>query len=175
MATIEIIQGDLTDADVDAIVNAANNDLQLGGGVAGAIRRKGGPSIQQECDRIGRIKLGEAATTTGGNLKAKYVIHAASMQLGERTAEKNLEASTRNSLRRADEKQLNSIAFPAIGTGIAGFDTRRCAEIMLRVVREHLKGRTSLERVVFVLFDEATRKAFEQTWAAMQKSEPRLP
>ena len=172
MARIEIIQGDITEADVDAIVNAANNDLQLGGGVAGAIRRKGGPMIQQECDEIGPITLGGAAITGGGNLKAKYVIHAASMALGGRTTDKNLEASTRSSLRRADEKQLKSIAFPAIGTGIAGFDTGRCAEIMLRIVGEHLKGGTSLERVVFVLYDESTRKVFEQTWAAMQ-SEPR--
>jgi O-acetyl-ADP-ribose deacetylase (regulator of RNase III) len=172
MPRIEILQGDITEAEVDAIVNAANNDLQLGGGVAGAIRRKGGPAIQQECDRIGPIPLGEAATTTGGKLQAKYVIHAASMQLGGRTTAENLEASTRNSLRRAEEKHLKSIAFPAIGTGIAGFDTRRCAEIMLRVVSEHLQGSTSLERVVFVLYDEPARKAFEQTWAAMQ-SEPR--
>jgi O-acetyl-ADP-ribose deacetylase (regulator of RNase III) len=159
---IVITQGDITDADVDAVVNAANNELQLGGGVAGAIRRKGGPSIQEECDRIGTIPLGEAAITTGGQLKAKYVIHAASMQLGDRTTAENLEASTRNSLLRADEKKIKSIAYPAIGTGIAGFDTRRCAEIMLRVVAEHLKGNTSLERVVFVLFDAASREIFDR-------------
>ncbi|MBI4465253.1 MAG: macro domain-containing protein [Acidobacteria bacterium] len=170
MAQIEIIQGDITEADVEAIVNAANNDLQLGGGVAGAIRRKGGPLIQQQCDVVGRIPLGEAAITDGGNLKAKYVIHAASMQLGDLTTAENLEASTRNSLKRAEEKKLKSIAFPAIGTGIAGFDTKQCAEIMLRVVSEHLKGKTSLQRVVFVLYDEPTRKLFEQAWAAMQKS-----
>lgn len=174
MARIEIIQGDITEADVDAVVNAANNDLQLGGGVAGAIRRKGGPTIQQECDRIGRVPLGEAATTSGGNLKARYVIHAASMQLGGRTTAENLEASTRNSLRRAEEKKLKSIAFPAIGTGIAGFDTRRCSEIMLRVVSEHFRGKTSLERAVFVLYDEPSRKIFEQTLAGMHKSEPQL-
>ena len=159
---IVIAQGDITDADVDAVVNAANNDLQLGAGVAGAIRRKGGPSIQEECDRIGTIPLGEAAITTGGRMKAKYVIHAASMQLGDRTTAENLEASTRNSLLRADEKKLKSIAFPAIGTGIAGFDTRRCAEIMLRVAAKHLKGNTSLERVVFVLFDAESREIFDQ-------------
>jgi O-acetyl-ADP-ribose deacetylase (regulator of RNase III) len=159
---IVITQGDITDADVDAVVNAANNDLQLGAGVAGAIRRKGGPSIQEECDRIGTIPLGEAAITTGGQMKAKYVIHAASMQLGDRTTAENLEASTSNSLLRADEKKIKSIAYPAIGTGIAGFDTRRCAEIMLRVVAEHLKGNTSLERVVFVLFDAASREIFDQ-------------
>jgi O-acetyl-ADP-ribose deacetylase (regulator of RNase III) len=168
MARIEIIQGDITESDVDAIVNAANNDLQLGGGVAGAIRRKGGPSIQEECDRIGRIALGEAATTASGDLKARHVIHAASMQLGGRTTGENLEASTRNSLRRAEEKKLKSIAFPAVGTGIAGFDTRRCAEIMLRVVSDHLKGATSLERVVFVLYDEPSRTIFEQTWEELR-------
>src|SRR5580658_2749219 len=97
-AKITMRQGDLTDAEVDAIVNAANNDLMLGAGVAGAIRRKGGPAIQQECDRIGPIALGEAVVTTGGNLKAKFVIHAASMHLGGRTSEENLRASTRNSL-----------------------------------------------------------------------------
>ncbi|MBI4480791.1 MAG: macro domain-containing protein [Acidobacteria bacterium] len=172
MEQIEIIQGDITEADVDAVVNAANNDLQLGGGVAGAIRRKGGPAIQQQCDQIGPITLGGAAVTTGGNLKAKYVIHAASMALGSRTSEKNLEASVRNSLRRAEDLQLKSIAFPAIGTGIAGFDTRRCAEILLRAVSEHLQGKTSLERVVIVLYDETSRKIFAETWAAMQKSEP---
>ena len=171
MSVIEIIQGDITEADVEAVVNAANNDLELGGGVAGAIRRKGGPSIQQECHRIGRVPIGEAAITGGGNLKATYVIHAASMQLGGRTTAENLEASTRNTLRRAEEKRIKSIAFPAVGTGIAGFDTKRCAEIMLRIVAEHVKGKTALERIVFVLFDRATREIFEQTWASMQKTQ----
>ena len=166
---IIITQGDITEADVEAVVNAANNDLQLGAGVAGAIRRKGGPAIQEECDRIGSIPLGEAALTGGGRMKAKYVIHAASMELGGRTSPASLEASTRNSLRRAEEKKIRSIAFPAIGTGIAGFDTIRCAEIMLRVVAAHLKGKTSLERVVFVLFDNATREIFEQIWKRMEK------
>jgi O-acetyl-ADP-ribose deacetylase len=167
-AMITIRQGDLTDSDVDAIVNAANNDLMLGAGVAGAIRRKGGPSIQNECDQIGRIALGEAAITGGGNLKARYVIHAASMQLGGTTTEANLRASTRNSLTIAAEKKLKSIAFPAIGTGIAGFPSDRCAHFMLADVREHLAGPTSLERVEFVLFDAATREIFEQALAAMK-------
>ena len=170
MAKIEIIQGDITEADVEAVVNAANNDLELGGGVAGAIRRKGGPSIQEECHRIGRVPIGEAAITGGGNLKAKYVIHAASMQLGGRTTAENLEAATRNSLRRAEEKKIKSIAFPAVGTGVAGFDTQRCAEIMLRIVAEHLQEKTSLERVVFVLFDRESREIFDETWATMQKT-----
>ena len=168
MPGIEIIQGDITEADTEAIVNAANNDLELGGCVAGAIRRKGGPAIQEECNQIGRVPIGEAAITGGGKLKAKYVIHAASMQLGGRTTAENLEASTRNSLRRAEEKKVKSIAFPAVGTGIAGFDTQRCAEIMLRIAAAHLKRKTPLERIVFVLYDRETKEIFEQTWAAMQ-------
>jgi len=162
-----IRQGDLTDSDADAIVNAANNDLMLGGGVAGAIRGKGGPSIQAECDRIGPIPIGEAAVTGAGNLRARHVIHAASMRLGEATTEENLFASTRNSLARARELKLKSIAFPAIGTGIAGFPLKRCAEVMLAEVREHLRGATSLERVEFVLFDRAAEKIFEDTLAAL--------
>ncbi len=167
MAQIEIIQGDITEAEVEAIVNAANNDLELGGGVAGAIRRKGGPSIQEECNRIGRVPLGEAATTGGGNLKAAYVIHAASMQLGASTTEANLRASTRNSLKRAAELNLESIAFPAIGTGIAGFPLDRCAEVMLDEIRAHLSARTSLKRVELVLFDAAALATFERTLASM--------
>jgi len=160
-------QGDITDADVEAVVNAANTHLQLGAGVAGAIRRKGGPAIQQECDAIGPISLGEAATTSGGQLKARYVIHAASMHLGGLTTEGSLGDSTVNSLKRTIEKQLTSLAFPALGTGIAGFPLDRCAQIMLAEVRKHLNGPTSLQRILFVLFDEAAFKVFQRTLTAM--------
>jgi len=166
-AKVSLQQGDITDADVDAIVNAANTDLQLGAGVAGAIRRQGGPTIQQECDATGPIALGEAALTGGGQLKARYVIHAASMHLGGLTSEESLRASTVNSLRRAVEKQMSSLAFPAIGTGVAGFPVGRCAQIMLKAVREHLSGPTTLHRILFVLFDEATLSIFRQTLATM--------
>lgn len=159
---VMIRQGDITDSGTDAIVNAANNDLVLGAGVAGAIRRKGGPSIQAECDRIGPIPLGDAAITGGGNLKARHVIHAASMRLGGTTTEQNLRSSTRKSLAIANDKGLKSIAFPAIGTGIAGFPLDRCAEVMLAEVRDHISAATSLERVEFVLFDDAAREAFER-------------
>ncbi|HZP45919.1 MAG TPA: macro domain-containing protein [Candidatus Binataceae bacterium] len=164
---VSLRQGDLTDAQVDAIVNAANNDLILGGGVAGAIRVKGGPTIQQECDAIGRIPLGEAAITGAGKLRARYVIHAASMQLGGRTTEQHLREATRNALARAREKDLESIAFPAIGTGIAGFPLARCAEVMLEEVREHLAGGSSLKRIEFVLYDRPALAAFEQALAAL--------
>jgi O-acetyl-ADP-ribose deacetylase (regulator of RNase III) len=165
---IILLQGDITEADVDAVVNAANTQLQLGAGVAGAIRRKGGPTIQQECDAIGPISLGEAAITGGGQLKARYVIHAASMHLGGLTSESSLRDATKNSLTRAEEKQLASIALPAIGTGIAGFPLTRCAQVMLEEVRKHLlHGPTSLQQVLFVLFDAPALTAFQQTLAAM--------
>jgi O-acetyl-ADP-ribose deacetylase (regulator of RNase III) len=167
-AKIGVRQGDLTEADVDAIVNAANNDLMLGGGVAGAIRVKGGPAIQQECDKIGTIALGEATITGAGKLRARHVIHAASMRLGEPTSEANLRAATRNSLMRANENSLKTIAFPAIGTGVAGFPIERCAQVMLEEVRAHLEGPTTLERVEFVLFDRRSLEVFERALAEMQ-------
>ena len=160
-------QGDITDADVDAVVNAANTRLQLGAGVAGAIRRKGGPTIQQECDAVGPVSLGEAAITGSGQLKARYVIHAASMHLGGLTNEGSLRDATVNSLKRAVEKKLTSIAFPAIGTGVAGFPLNRCAQVILEEVRRHLSGPTTLERVLFVLFDAPALQAFQQTLTAM--------
>jgi O-acetyl-ADP-ribose deacetylase len=165
---VTLRQGDLTEAKVDAIVNAANNDLLLGGGVAGAIRVKGGPAIQEECNRIGNVPLGAAAITGGGKLTARYVIHAASMRLGERTTEESLRESTRNSLLRAKEHGLESIAFPAIGTGIAGFPMDRCADIMLTEIRDHLRGSTPLKRIEMVLYDQASLEVFERTFAAMK-------
>ncbi|MGE5445707.1 MAG: macro domain-containing protein, partial [Ignavibacteriales bacterium] len=101
---IKILKGDITDMDVDAVVNAANTELLLGSGVAGAIRKKGGDSIQKECDRIGSISLGEAAITGGGNLKSRFVIHAAAMHIGGSVTEESLRVATKNSLMRADEK-----------------------------------------------------------------------
>jgi len=163
---IVIRRGDLTEMDADAIVNAANNDLILGGGVAGAIRRKGGDEIQKECSAIGQVPVGWAAITTGGKLKARHVIHAASMQLGGRTTAEALRSSTAHALRIAAQRELKTIAFPAVGTGIAGFPLDDCAEIMLSEVIRHLNGPTTLETVYFVLFDDAARDVFE---AARQK------
>ncbi|MDE3110365.1 MAG: macro domain-containing protein [Acidobacteriota bacterium] len=165
---IEIVQGDLTEMDTDAIVNAANNDLQLGGGVAGAIRRKGGQQIQAECDAIGPVPLGGAAITSGGNLKAKHVIHAASMELGGRTSALTLRSSTAHSLRIAAQNGLKTIALPAVGTGIAGFPVRECAEIMLREAVRHLEGETTLEKIYFVLFDAAALSTFKEVFVQMK-------
>ena len=168
---IIIQQGDLTDMDVDAIVNAANNDLILGSGVAGAIHRKGGPAIQKECDAIGSIPIGYAAITIGGNLKARHVIHAASMGLGgERTTAKSLRTSTAHALRIASELGLKTIAFPAVGTGVSNFPMEECAQIMLTEVASHLKGSTSLETVYFVLFDTAGKDTFQRAWNQMKKN-----
>jgi O-acetyl-ADP-ribose deacetylase len=164
---IMLRKGDLTEAAVDAIVNAANNDLILGGGVAGAIRAKGGPSIQAECDKLGPIPIGEAAITGAGKLRARYVIHAASMRLGGRTSETALRDSTRNSLKRAAEQGLKSIAFPAIGTGIAGFPIERCAVAMLEEIRDHLRAGMPLERVEMVLFDDHALGEFQDALAKM--------
>lgn len=160
---IIITRGDITEMKVDAIVNAANTDLLLGSGVAGAIRRKGGDSIQKECDKIGPIPLGEAAMTGAGNLEAKYVIHAAGMYLGGGVVEDSLRTTTKNSLLRADEKGIHTIAFPAIGTGVGGFYVDRCARVMIDTVSEHLKNeKTSIEKVYFVLFDEGTFNVFDE-------------
>jgi O-acetyl-ADP-ribose deacetylase (regulator of RNase III) len=169
---IVIQQGDLTEMDTDAIVNAANNDLILGAGVAGAIRRKGGEEIQRECDAIGSIPIGYAAITTGGKLKAHFVIHAASMALGGKTSADALRNSTSHSLRIASERGLKSIAFPAVGTGIAGFPLKECAEIMLREAAGHLRGETSLETIYFVLFDEVAEGIFKRAWKQIQAEAP---
>jgi O-acetyl-ADP-ribose deacetylase len=164
---ITILQGDLTDQAVDAIVNAANTQLLLGGGVAGAIRRKGGQSIQDDCDRIGPVPLGQAAITGAGKLKARYVIHAAGMVIGELATEENLRLATRSSLLLAQEKSLRSIALPAIGTGIAGFPLRRCAEVMMEEVVAHLAGPTTLASIRFVLYDAVAYQTFRDIYEAL--------
>jgi O-acetyl-ADP-ribose deacetylase (regulator of RNase III) len=179
---IELHQGDLTEMPVDAIVNAANNDLILGGGVAGAIRRKGGEEIQRECMAVGSVPVGGAAITSGGKLKARYVIHAASMELSGRTSAADLRSSTAHSLRIAAQRGLKTIAFPAVGTGIAGFPMRECAEIMLGETVHHLRadlvpwspagseGASSLEKVYFVLFDKAALNIFRDVLRAIKST-----
>jgi len=167
---IQIQHGDLTEMDVDAIVNATNNDLILGAGVAGAIHRKGGDEIQRECIEIGSIPVGYAAITGGGKLKARYVIHAASMSLGGvRTTAKTLRTSTAHSLRLAAERKLKTVAFPAVGTGVSGFPMEECAQIMLGEALQHLKSETSLETIYFVLFDAASSDIFQSTWQRLRK------
>ncbi len=167
MTNLHIQQGDLTACDVDAVVNAANNDLQLGGGLAGAIRRKGGPAIQRACDAHGPVALGGAAITTAGALPARYVIHQASMRLGERTREQALRDSTRAVLELAEREGVRTLAFPATGTGIAGFPVRRCAAVMLGEVLEHIRTETGLTDVHFVLFSPEDYETFREVYSAL--------
>jgi len=160
---IELIKGDITEMTTDAIVNAANAQLILGGGVAGAIRRKGGAAIQEDCNKIGGTFVGGAIITTGGNLKAKYVIHAVGPKKGEGDEDNKLKNATINSLKVGDENNIKSIAFPAISTGIFGYPLDRCADIMLSETINYLKGETGLEKVVFCLFDQEAFDMFSDT------------
>jgi len=165
---IVLREGDITEEDVDAIVNAANSCLVLGAGVAGAIRRKGGPQIQVECDAIGPIGVGDAAVTGAGDLPARWVIHAAGMPPGGSATESSVHASVRRSLELAREKGCRTIAVPAIGAGIGGFPVQRCAEILLSEAKEHLAGETTLEEIRFVLFGEPTYRIFEAAHDAVK-------
>ena len=161
---VELRQGDITELEVDAIVNAANTDLILGAGVSGAIGRKGGPVIQEQCDRIRAIPVGEAVVTSAGALKAQHVIHAATMEMGHFARERDIGRATRNALVRAEELKLKTIAFPEIGAGAAAFPADQCARVMLDVVVQHLSGSSGLERVYFVLFDAETLETFRQAY-----------
>jgi len=159
---LELIEGDITEMDTDAIVSAANAQLILGGGVAGAIRRKGGPTIQQECSKIGGTFVGGAVITGAGNLKAKYVIHAVGPRMGEGNEDEKLKNATLNSLKLADEKRLKSLTFPAISTGIFGFPMESCAYIMLKTVIDYLKEKTGIEKVCFCLYNSESCNVFEK-------------
>jgi O-acetyl-ADP-ribose deacetylase (regulator of RNase III) len=179
MGRIVIREGDLTEQQVDAIVNAANSDLVLGAGVAGAIREKGGPSIQAECEAIGSIAVGDAAITGAGNLPARFVIHAAGMRLGEPAREANVRCAMRRSLELAAERGLHTLAVPAIGAGVGGLSLRRCAEVLIEEANAHLAGETSLQEIRFVPFGEPAMRVFEMVHdaakvaAQMAKLRPR--
>lgn len=165
MARITLRQGDITCEEWEAIVNAANSSLWMGGGVAGAIKRVGGGEIEEEAVKKGPIPVGEAVVTGAGKLPCKYVIHAAVMGPDLVTDEEKIRAATQNSLLRAEELGLKSIAFPALGTGVGRFPYSKAAEVMIREVDEHLAGESSLEEVVFVLYDEVAYRAFEKVMA----------
>lgn len=158
---LKLLDGDITDLEVDAIVNAANKFLQLGGGVAGAIKTKGGKDIQLECDKIGGTYVGGAVITTAGKLRAKYVIHAVGPQMGEGDEENKLQHAVMNSLRLAENYKLKSIAFPAISTGIFGYPVDKCAEIMLNVIMDYLKQDTFINEVIICLWGEENLDIFK--------------
>ena len=161
MDRIKLVKGDITELAVDAIVNAANAHLQMGGGVAGAILRKGGSSIQDECDKIGFTPVGQAAITGGGNLKAKYVIHAVGPRMGEGDEDNKLLNATLNSLKLAQKQGLSSIAFPAISTGIFGYPLDKCARSMLKATKEFLAKSNFPKEVIFCLYDDKAYQMFE--------------
>jgi O-acetyl-ADP-ribose deacetylase (regulator of RNase III) len=164
------IQGDITEQEVDAVVNAANDHLWMGAGVAGAIKRKGGTEIEKEAMDKGPIPVGEAVVTSAGNLKAKYVIHAAIMGQDLRTSEEYIKNATINSLKRAEELRIGSIAFPAFGTGVGGFSIDECARIMLDAVRDFIKRAKYLDEVRFVLFDQTSYDAWSVRLQPNQRS-----
>ena len=160
---IHIVQGDITEMDTDAIVNAANEHLILGAGVAGAIKRKGGPSIQKECDRIGGTFVGGAVITAAGNLPAKYVIHAVGPRMGEGNEDKKLKNAVLNSFKLAEENKLTSISLPAISTGIFGYPIERCALIMINEAKNFLGNSRNLNDIYFVLWDNEAYTVFLNT------------
>ncbi len=159
---IVLVQGDITQSQSEAIVNAANTDLWLGSGVAGAIAKAGGPEIQKACDKNGPISLGEVAVTGAGNLNAKYILHAASMDLDSPSTEESLYDAVKNSLLTAEELGVKSIAIPAIGTGVGELDEENCAEIMLLELTSRVPQISCLEKVEVYLFDQETYDIFEK-------------
>ena len=161
--SVELVKGDITELNTDAIVNAANSRLQHGAGVAGAIVNKGGYVIQRESDKLKFCPVGNAVITTAGKLKAKYVIHAVGPVNGEGNEDTKLKSATISALKLADRHKLKSIAFPAISTGAFGFPKDRCANIMLNAVVEYSNEDTGLEKVVFCLYDDETFKIFKDT------------
>jgi len=162
MIKIEVCRGDITQLELDALVNAANNRLWMGGGVAGALKRAGGKEIEAEAVKKGPIPIGEAVVTGAGKLKAKYIIHAAVMGQDLKTDTEKIRQATLSSLLRGDELGIKSIAFPALGTGVGGFPLGECARVMISQVRQYSAKKTGLERVVFVLYDEPAYQAFRQ-------------
>ncbi|UCC38778.1 MAG: macro domain-containing protein [Candidatus Aminicenantes bacterium] len=162
---LKLEEGNLVLLDVEAVVNAANKNLILGGGVAGAIRQFGGPSIQEECNKIGPISVGEAVITGAGDLKAKYVIHAAGPVFGEGDEEAKLTNATLNSLKIVNEKKLESVAFPAISTGIFRFPLKRCSEIMIKVSMDFLKTEENEypKEIILCLYGQEAYSVFQGT------------
>ncbi len=160
---ISIVQGDITELKVEAIVNAANNKLVMGGGVAGAIKKKGGKVIEEEAVRKGPIRIGEAVFTSAGSLPSKYVIHAATMGLDFKTDEAKIRDSCRNALRVAEKLKLKSIAFPALGCGVGGFLLLASAKIMAQEVLKHLREeKSSLKEIIFCLYDKEAYEVFNK-------------
>jgi O-acetyl-ADP-ribose deacetylase (regulator of RNase III) len=162
VASVEVLEADITQLDVDAIANAANTQLMHGGGVAGAIARAGGQAVHEESRSKAPIGLGEAVETTGGEMPCRWVIHAATMQLGGPTSAEVIRRATASTLRKADELGAESLALVAFGTGVGGFPLDQAAQIEVEEVRRHLDSGSSLERIVFAVRGTEAREAFER-------------
>ena len=158
---VTLSEGDITEQEVDAIVNAANSALLLGSGVAGAIRARGGASIQAECDAHGPIAVGDAAVTGAGDLSARFVLHAAVMDPGGSASEGSVRDSLASCLALASERGCRTLACPALGAGVGGLPMQRCAEVLIEQAKRHLSSETSLEEIRFVLFGEPSYRVFE--------------
>jgi O-acetyl-ADP-ribose deacetylase len=165
VAEVEVREADITKLEVDAIANAANTQLKHGGGVAGAIVRAGGRTIQEESDRRAPIALGDAVETGAGELPSRWVIHAATMELGGPTSADVIRRATASTLRKADELGARSLGLVAFGTGVGGFPLEEAARIEVEEVRRHLAERSGLERVVFTVFGTEAKEAFERALA----------
>ncbi|MDQ6915480.1 MAG: macro domain-containing protein [Actinomycetota bacterium] len=161
MATVEVVDGDITRLEVDAISNAANTRLRHGGGVAAAIARAGGPDVERQSRERAPIGLGEAVETTAGDMPARWVIHAATMELGGPTSADVIRRATASTLRRAAELGARSLALVAFGTGVGGFPLDEAARIEVEEVRRHLEDGGGVERVVFAVRGDEARAAFE--------------
>jgi len=162
MPQVEVLDTDITTLEVDAVANAANTELRHGGGVAGAIARAAGPELQRESRERAPIGLGEAVATTAGEMPARWVIHAATMELGGPTSADIIRRATASTLRAADELGATSLALVAFGTGVGGFPLEDAARIEVEEVRRHLDAGSGLERIVFAVRGDAARAAFER-------------
>ena len=165
MAEVEVREADITKLDVDAIANAANTELRHGGGVAGAIVRAGGRVIQDESDDAAPLELGDAVETSAGELRSKWVIHAATMELGGPTSADIIRRATASTLRKADELGARSVGLVAFGTGVGGFPVGEASRIEVEEVRRHLDAGSAIDRVVFAVFGDDARRAFEDALA----------
>jgi len=167
--TLRLVQGDITERDVDAIVNAANSHLQHGGGVAGAIVRKGGEVIQDESDKIGFTPVGTAVITSAGKLSAKYVIHTVGPRMGEGDEDNKLKSAVNSTLQLASGKGLKSVSMPAISSGIFGFPKDRCAKILVGESANFLKKqKTTLDVIEFCVYDDNTMEHFKREFERLK-------
>lgn len=168
-AQIEIVRGDITTLEVDAIVNAANSHLAHGGGVAAAIARAGGKTIQEESDQIGHVPVGGAVHTSGGRLPARWVIHAVGPRMGEGDEPAKLRSAVRSALELAEDLGARSVALPAISTGIFGYPLEDAATEILSEARKSAARLATVERVVICLYDENARQAFQKTLEELEQ------